>query len=358
MANEGLDLFADGFSFLEVPRWHEGRLWAADMFAGQVVAFAADGAAQVVITVPEVPEMLAGFGWMPDGSLLILTRGGRLLRQQAGPVVEVASSLGGGPVPCNEMTVDGQGRAYIGLFGLVGGGLARVDPDGSARVVAKDMLLPNGQALSADGRTLIVAESAGQRLSAFTVGANGSLTGRRVWASFGGTGHRDGAARGDRPGQRVARWDRALDAAGAVWVANPFGREALRVVEGGDITDRLYVSLPAAPARWAAPTVIRCFYAQHRLSWTRRPTAPSAERACSPATSACLQQPPPVRDARHAIHGVACTAELNWGKVSAPLAAHFRVVAADLRGQRAGEPAGPASGLPGPAGPGGARGRS
>jgi pimeloyl-ACP methyl ester carboxylesterase len=32
------------------------------------------------------------------------------------------------------------------------------------------------------------------------------------------------------------------------------------------------------------------------------------------------------------IHGVACTAELNWGKVFSPLAAHFRVVAADLRG--------------------------
>jgi diacylglycerol O-acyltransferase len=32
------------------------------------------------------------------------------------------------------------------------------------------------------------------------------------------------------------------------------------------------------------------------------------------------------------IHGVACTAELNWGRVLAPLAAHFRVVAADLRG--------------------------
>ena len=114
-----------------------------------------------------------------------MTRGGRLLRQQAGQVVEVASPISGGPVPCNEMTVDGQGSAYIGLFGLAGGGLARVAPDGSARVVATGMLLPNGQALSADGRTLIVAESAGQRLSAFTVGADGSLTGRRVWASFG-----------------------------------------------------------------------------------------------------------------------------------------------------------------------------
>ena len=65
MANEGLDLFADGFSFLEVPRWHEGRLWAADMFAGQVVAFAADGAAQVVITVPEVLEIWRALAGCP-----------------------------------------------------------------------------------------------------------------------------------------------------------------------------------------------------------------------------------------------------------------------------------------------------
>ena len=32
------------------------------------------------------------------------------------------------------------------------------------------------------------------------------------------------------------------------------------------------------------------------------------------------------------IHGVAFTAELNWGKVFAPLSRHFRVIAIDLRG--------------------------
>ena len=32
------------------------------------------------------------------------------------------------------------------------------------------------------------------------------------------------------------------------------------------------------------------------------------------------------------IHGVAFTAELNWGKVFAPLSRHFRVLAIDLRG--------------------------
>jgi len=41
---------------------------------------------------------------------------------------------------------------------------------------------------------------------------------------------------------------------------------------------------------------------------------------------------PPGAETVVLIHGVACTAELNWGKVFAPLARHFRVVAADLRG--------------------------
>ncbi len=40
------------------------------------------------------------------------------------------------------------------------------------------------------------------------------------------------------------------------------------------------------------------------------------------------------------IHGVAFTAELNWGKVLAPLASHFRVVAVDQRGHGDGISAG------------------
>ena len=41
---------------------------------------------------------------------------------------------------------------------------------------------------------------------------------------------------------------------------------------------------------------------------------------------------PPGAETLMLIHGVTFTAELNWGKVFAPLAAHFRVIAADLRG--------------------------
>jgi len=41
---------------------------------------------------------------------------------------------------------------------------------------------------------------------------------------------------------------------------------------------------------------------------------------------------PPGAQTLMLIHGVACNAELNWGKVFPSLADHFRVVAADLRG--------------------------
>ena len=41
---------------------------------------------------------------------------------------------------------------------------------------------------------------------------------------------------------------------------------------------------------------------------------------------------PPGAETLMLIHGVAFTAELNWGKVFVPLGRHFRVVAADLRG--------------------------
>ena len=47
---------------------------------------------------------------------------------------------------------------------------------------------------------------------------------------------------------------------------------------------------------------------------------------------------PPGAETVVLIHGVACTAELNWGKVFAPLGRHFRVVAADLRGHGDGIP--------------------
>ena len=53
-------------------------------------------------------------------------------------------------------------------------------PDGSARQVADDLAFPNGLAVTSDNTTLIVAETYAHRLTAFEIGADGSLSNRLV----------------------------------------------------------------------------------------------------------------------------------------------------------------------------------
>jgi sugar lactone lactonase YvrE len=84
-------------------------------------------------------------------------------------------------------------------------------------VAAEDLKFPNGSVLMPDGRTLIVAETLGLRLTAFTVRADGALSDRRVWADLGGRAP-DGIC---------------LNADGQVWVANPLAPECFLVAEGG-----------------------------------------------------------------------------------------------------------------------------
>jgi sugar lactone lactonase YvrE len=129
------------------------------------------------------------------------------------------------------MVVDAKGRAYVGNFGydLLANApqkpaeIVMVAPDGTARVVAKDLQFPNGAVITPDGKTLIVGESMGHRMSAFDVQADGSLTNHRIWAEL-GEGVPDGCA---------------LDTNGAIWVASPFTKELLHVREGGDIAERV-----------------------------------------------------------------------------------------------------------------------
>src|SRR4029453_15691729 len=99
--------------------------------------------------------------------------------------------------------------------------LVLVRPDGSAEVVDRSVLFPNGPAVTPDGRTLIVAETMGGRLSAFDIGEEGPLWDRGTYAELSG-----------RPPDGIA-----LDAEGAVWVADASGKACVRVREGGEITD-------------------------------------------------------------------------------------------------------------------------
>jgi sugar lactone lactonase YvrE len=224
----------DDLLFGEGPRWRDGRLWFSDFFAHVVRALTPTGEAEDVVEVPNQPS---GLGWLPDGSLLVVSMTDqRVMRLDGEVLVEHADLSGLATGHCNDMVVDSSGRAYVGNFGSdVGGGealrpatLALVLPDGRVEPAADELQFPNGMVIEPDERTLIVAETFGERLTAFDIDGDGRLHRRRVWAPLPGV-HPDGCC---------------LDAAGGVWVADPPKRRCVRVVEGGEITDEVTTTRP------------------------------------------------------------------------------------------------------------------
>lgn len=247
MADRAIRTVLSGMSYLEGPRWHDGRVYVSDFYTGDVVAVDLDGGADPA-TVANVPGQPSGLGWMPDGSLLVVSmRDRRVLRVRDGGAPEEHADLSAlAPWHLNDMVVDSRGRAYVGNFGfdLMSGapmrsaGIIRVDPDGSATVVAEDLMFPNGTVILPDARTLVVAETLGGRLTAFDVDDDGALSNRRVWAKLSDTPDTDDLGELIAAGG-VAPDGTALDAEGAIWAADALGGRVLRVREGGEVVDEI-----------------------------------------------------------------------------------------------------------------------
>jgi sugar lactone lactonase YvrE len=218
-----------GLAFPESPHWRGDRLWFSEKRAHRVMTVDISGTSASIAVVPGEPS---GLGWAPDGDLLLVSMTDRrLLRMTDGALSEVADLGRLARGKCNDMVVDRYGRAYVGHFGydLLAGespapaSLILVTLGGEIREVADGLEFPNGCVITEDERTLVVAESGANRLTAFDVAEDGSLSGRRVFADLGQTVP-DGIC---------------LDAEGAIWVADPLGREAVRVRPGGQIVRRI-----------------------------------------------------------------------------------------------------------------------
>jgi sugar lactone lactonase YvrE len=128
--------------------------------------------------------------------------------------------------PWNDLVVDADGNAYVNTIGFdfpggepAPGSIVLVTPGGVVRLVAGDLAFPNGMAITADGATLVVAESHGNRLTAYDIGPDGGLGSRRVWADT-GDDHPDGIC---------------VDAEGAIWYADVANQHCVRVREGGEV---------------------------------------------------------------------------------------------------------------------------
>jgi sugar lactone lactonase YvrE len=216
-----LTTLAEGFCFGEGPRWFEGLLWFSDMLGEAVHTVNLHGD---LTSLPLPGHHPSGLGFRPDGTLLIVSgEQRRLLRYDGYTVEQIADLSDVVPATLGDMVIDDAGRAYIGSQAREGGVIVRVDPDESTAIVAENLDFPNGMVITPDRTTLIVAESIGRRLTAFTIGADGSLSDRRLFA--------DGL---DGPPDGIC-----LDADGGVWVAMTLAHQFERIVEGGNVTDRI-----------------------------------------------------------------------------------------------------------------------
>jgi sugar lactone lactonase YvrE len=227
---EGLTPLATGFCFGDGPRWFEGLLWFSDML-GEAVHTVTVGGSMTTLAVPG--HAPSGLGFRPDGSLLIASTERRELLCYDGETVDTIADLSAvAPADLGDMVTDQHGRAYIGSQAFHGGVVLRVDPDNTVSVVAHDLDFPNGMVITADHKTLIVAESTGRRLTAFSIGADGELSDRRVFA--------DGL---DGPPDGIC-----LDAEGGVWTSMTLAHQFERIVAGGEVTHRIDIGDRAAIA--------------------------------------------------------------------------------------------------------------
>ena len=224
----------DGLSFGESPRWRDGRLWVCDWGTQEILAVDPEtGASEVEVRLDADGFQPICIDWLPDGRLVIVSSRGRALRRREadGSLVVHADLSHIFDRGLNEIVVDGRGNAYVngGGFDLMAGeefapgAIALVAPDGSAREVANGIAFPNGMAVTADGSTLIVAESYANCLTAFRIEPDGGLAERRVWADT-GDDHPDGIC---------------IDADDAVWYGDVGNGRAVRIRAGGEVLESI-----------------------------------------------------------------------------------------------------------------------
>jgi len=219
-----------GLEFPEGPRWRNGKLFFSDAVGRKVITVDETGKSEIIVEMQDFPS---GLGFLNDGRMLIVSMQNRCLMRLDPEGLKIHADLSKlTEFNCNDSVTDTEGRTYIGNWGSKTPEppsdptcIIMVTQDGKARVVAENLHFPNGCLVTPDGKTFIVGETHGERLTAFDIEPSGDLTNRRIWAEFEGFSP-DGIC---------------LDEEGAIWVANPSKAEVLRVLEGGEITSTIKV---------------------------------------------------------------------------------------------------------------------
>jgi sugar lactone lactonase YvrE len=236
----------DGGTFFEGLRWHDDHWWASDFYAdgGKIICLDVDGNLVREIAL----EQPSGLGWLPDGDLLAVSMTQhKIFRIGAdGEPREYADLSEFSRGEANDMTVDSQGRAWVGSFGYdlyagegaKGATLMRVDPDGTVSAAADGLHFPNSVLIPPDEKTLLVAETIAARFAAFDLAPDGTLSNRRVYAQIAPTPPLEEI---DAEYTKVGFGPDGctLDAEGALWCGDSLGRRCARIAPGGEILEEI-----------------------------------------------------------------------------------------------------------------------
>ena len=317
MSGRVLQTLLEGGSFFESPRWHEGRWWVSDFYSERVLAVDTDGRDEEVMSVEGQPS---GLGWMPDGSMLVVSmRDHRILRRSpdgdGDACTPTSASYCGGQL--NDMVVDGQRPRVRGELRLRPDGRRRPGAGGAdprrpgrdaPRSPPSDLLFPNGSVITPDGADADRRRDGRRPLHGVHDRATtASLTDRRIWAQVAPTprahhARRDAGRAAVRPGRLRARRR-------GPHLGGRRGRRALRAPRSRRRDRRRDRARPKAstssPACSAATTAARCSCAPRPTS-ARRPQRRRTRRSCSPPRS--TSRTPGCRS-RHAAHGVTVLSE-------------------------------------------------
>jgi sugar lactone lactonase YvrE len=222
----------EGLVFPEGPRWHEGALWLSDMHARRVLRIDPSGGVQPHVVIENLGDKTSGLGFMPDGSLLVVSMVDRALMRVDTDTGAFSVHADMRPLLnefANDLVVDSRGRAYVGGRNEGGGAagpkdcIVLVEPDGSARIAADGLQGPNGMVIDDDETMLVVAETPLGRLTKFEIDVDGTLVRRSVFAQVEGAVF-DGIC---------------LDAGGRVWTATGTGGACLLLRASGKVEDTI-----------------------------------------------------------------------------------------------------------------------
>ena len=224
-----------GIDFGEGPRWHNGRLWYSDFHQKTVYSVDLNGERNAEFTLDDQPS---GLGWMPDGSMLVVSMINRQVLRVSSDGVSVHADLSElATWHCNDMGVGSSGHAYVGNFGFDLDNrtefcktvIVHVTPEGDTSVGAAGLSFPNGSVITPDEKTLIVGETFGGCYTSFSIHEDGTLSDPSLWAEVPGM-FPDGCT---------------MDAEETIWFADASTPRVVRVAKGGKILNE--VETPQVP---------------------------------------------------------------------------------------------------------------